>query len=128
MGHVEEAALGTEQMPIRSALTPKEKLELKEELSAKLVALAAERKKLNAARALHKLEAKPLEKRAHEIVTILGEGSRTETKTCYLIPNYELNEMQYTLPDGEIVLSRKLKPEERQTQIFTMTGTNPETH
>lgn len=62
------------------------------------------------------------EKEQVKILRTLKKGYEEKVMDLYGIPNYDMDEMNYYNKEGELVQSRKLKPNEKLHRIGT--GTN----
>jgi hypothetical protein len=118
-------SVGQEQMPVRTPVGTQERREIDNRFTELAIKIAGFQDKLDLARFEFKTAAKPLQEEMTEILNILRAGYKESKKMCFLVPDYEAGEMQYMDPDtGEVVFTRRLRPEERQMSILQLTGTD----
>jgi hypothetical protein len=120
---VKSMSVGTEKMPVRSYLTPKEREEIRDKFIAEQISLSSIQEELEGVKAEFKATMDPIKLEQKDRLALLKAGYREEVQDCYLIPDYDRNEMVYYNEGSEEVSRRKLRPEERQMNILPLTGT-----
>lgn len=120
MNHLQEIAFGREQRELRIALTDDEQLAMKDELLHGLLELDRHAEALSAVKSEYKELMEPIRSKIGRLKSELRAGYRLETKTVYLVQNFDTGNMDYMTDDGEVVFSRRLLLSERQPNVLAI--------
>lgn len=110
--------------------TPKEKVTAKryfteEELNVmvrentdKLIELDTIEEEIEALKKKHAATQKKLKVESKSLRKLVRAGFVEELRECYLTPNFQSGNMEYTcVQTGELLLERRLRPEEKQLRL-----------
>lgn len=68
-----------------------------------------------------KEEAKPFNEAANDLFPKIKDRGENRRIEAGLVPDYERDTMEYlSLETGEMIYSRRLRPDERQSKLFTL--------
>lgn len=112
-----EHAVKTEVQTVPIPYTDQEKIDFKDALSE--ISIKTQEAERIKAQALKEYSAniKLLDTQRRNIITQLKLGYKEQQETLYAIDDQEKGMMEYYRGDGELVHSRRLLPDERQTRI-----------
>lgn len=113
-------AEGSESMQIQRLLTEDELIELREEFVNNNLDIKRENEVLANAKKVHKDAIKPMVTSNKEILSTLNSKHKEVNEKVYRLPNFETGFMEYVNLSGEVVFTRRLKPEEKQGRVFPM--------
>lgn len=114
---LEAMAEGKEKMTYTKNLTHEEMDEYRERLSDTLVEIDKHEIDFEVVKQEHRGIIKPLKADVGALLDVIKRRAVDVTEECYLIPDYDSSMMEYYNSEGELIHSRRLKPEERQTTI-----------
>lgn len=78
-----------------------------------------------AVKMLHAERMKELKQLSKSTRKKVKQGFHYIQKECYLVPNFTTGMMQYCeVETGDVIMERKLYPDERQMKLIPKTGTN----
>lgn len=113
-------AEGTETMTVQKRLTEDELISMREQLAEDSLQIVKHNDILEVAKTEHKAATKPLKLEVKTILSILKSQHKESEETVYRMPNFETGMMEYVNLEGLVVSSRRLKPEEKQGNVFSM--------
>lgn len=111
---------GRETMTYPKQLTEGELTALRENLADNHIEIGKANDELAEAKKEHKDFVKPLQVENKEILKTLKTRYQEVTENVYKLPNHVSGMMEFVNEKGDIVGSRKLRPEERQGNVFSM--------
>lgn len=115
-----KGSIGKESVFYLKNLSEEEKKLLREQITINLLFLQEEEIKLEDFKDLYKSRTKPVENKNDLYLGYLKNGFRETNIMAYKVPDYKEGVMNYVNTEGDIVSSRPLKSEERQTNIFDL--------
>lgn len=111
---------GSEEMVYTKNLSREELDEYRENLTDSMVKIDQLESEFKMVKEEHAARIKPLKADNSFLLGIIKRRAIDITEQCYLIPDYDGGMMEYYNANGELVHSRRLKPEERQTSIKSL--------
>lgn len=109
----------TEDRELRCALTPKERADKSERVAELLAKIDDAEASLRTAKARSKAETEALEAELDQALSAFRSGYELREVRCELQLDFELGQADWVRTDiGEVLVSRPIRPEERQQQLF----------
>lgn len=113
-------AEGTETMTVQKRLTEDELVSIREQLAEDSLQIVKQDEILEVAKTEHKAAVKPLRLEIKTILSTLKSQHKESEEIVYRMPNFENGMMEYVNLEGVVVSTRRLKPEEKQGNVFSM--------
>ena len=101
-------------------LTPSEMDDYREEFAQTHIEISGLKAEIKSFNDIKKAEMQPYSLIINNLQKAIKERAIEVQETVYLFPDYDTNEMGYYNSDGDLVMSRRLKPEERQMNIHSL--------
>jgi len=111
---------GVEDMEVQKRLTEEELTELAKDFADNNVELGKHTEALYAAKTVYKEAIKPIQSENKDIIASFKSKYKTVNEKVYRMANHESGMMEFVNLEGEVVSTRKLKPEERQGRLTPM--------
>lgn len=108
---------GEEVLTYTKPLSREEMDEFRENLTDEMIKARNLEEEFAQQKADHKNRIDPVNRGIAELLGIIRAKAIEVREECYLVPNYEDNMMEFYNANGEMIDSRRLRPEERQTTI-----------
>lgn len=122
---IKDNADGTEIKYYNRPYTPEELDSIKDEFSTQHIEAGAIRAELNAIKADYKIKLKPYENRIGQLLQALKDKTESVEATTYMFEDQENGMMLYYDAEGNLIDSRRLRPDEKQTKMrIEKNGTN----
>ena len=115
--NIKEIAIAKEERQIRTNFTEEELIEMKDRLFKAVRLRAAKQEAFIESKKEMSEELKDMITQENNLVEQISLGFREESKICFLVDNQESDNMEYYNEDGELVFTRKLRPDEKQTSL-----------
>lgn len=109
-----------EDFSFTKTLSPEEMDEYRERFAETCIELTEAEESLKVYSDLRKAEMKPVKELIRDLQKAIKNRAIEVEETAYLFPDYDSGVMNYYNSDGELLMSRRLRPEERQTNIHTL--------
>lgn len=109
---------GRETMAYTKQLTNEELADFREGYVDNTLDIGAEKEVLDAAKDAYKVAVKPLKEAAKTMLKVLKTRHIEITGDVYKVPNHTTGFMDFVNDAGTVVLSRRLKPDEKQGSIL----------
>ncbi|MHB8335809.1 MAG: hypothetical protein ACYDEE_00130 [Ignavibacteriaceae bacterium] len=122
--NIKEIAIAKEERQIRTNFTEEELIEMKDRLFQAVLLRAAKQEAFIESKKEMSEELKDLITQENNLVEEISLGFREESKICFLVDNQESGNMEYYTEDGELVFTRKLRPDEKQTSLSFISKTS----
>lgn len=118
-----EIANGKESIQHKVVFHPDEIAQMEKDHTQDLIELDTIEEKIAAVKLEHADRIKELKQQTKSARKNIRRGFQYEERECYLCPNYQAGMMEYVdVQTGEILMERKLRPDEKQLKLKT--GTN----
>lgn len=111
-------AEGMETMTVQERLNEDELNAFREQLSENMLAIGKQDELLELAKTEHKASVKPLKLEVKNILSILKSEHKQSEQPVYRMPNFDTGMMEFVNLEGNVVSTRRLKPEEKQGTVF----------
>lgn len=121
---LKDHAYASEEMTINRPYTPEQLVEFKDQLSKEMIALNEHEIELKKIKDEYKAKMKPYELEKRKLLKSLKLKHEESFEEVYLLDDQEKGTMCIYDAEGKFLQSRKLYPDERQTKMKTLTGTN----
>ena len=108
---------GEETLTYTKPLSREEMDEYRENLTDEMIKARSLEEQFAQQKAAHKERIDPVNRGIAELLGIIRAKAIEVREECFLVPNYEAGMMEFYNANGELVDSRRLRPEERQTTI-----------
>ncbi len=125
--HIKEIAVASEMQVVQTKLADSETLKLKDGYIARSIQLGHLRDELDGVKADYKMRMKPIEEELSTALSSLRKGYKEEEKEVFLVPDHEKSVMEYYTEDGVLVMSRPLRPDEKQLNNLRLMAGNGDT-
>jgi hypothetical protein len=110
-------AFGTEELSFMKPLEDSELNALKDELAQTAIKRNMLEDEMAAMVEDYKARIKPLKEKFSETLEAIKNKSVETLGTVYLLQDFDNQMMHYVAEDGTVINSRRMKPDERQTQF-----------
>jgi hypothetical protein len=105
-------------MPVKHVFTEAEIAQKKDEFFHRQVEISKVEEERDEMKKAFKSQLDPLKDAQKRTFIDIRLGFREEMQEVYLVPDHEQDIMEFRTESGELVGSRKLRPDERQTNVL----------
>lgn len=117
---LQENAAKVEQTTYQRVLSPEELASRREDLADNCIKLNQHEDELKEVKDTFKFKMDPLKNKNKELLTEIKTKQETVDGTLYHMPNHEEGMMETYDNEGYLIATRRLRPEEKQGNIFSL--------